>query len=107
VNNTALVELPADLHDVDIYSVFGSRSCCHLPVIFYRVSLTLPFGDVLICGINLSTGVVVVVGAAAAAAVAVVVVVVFLFYVTTAVCHIPPLLLCECSRLDEWAALLL
>ena len=30
-----------------------------------------------------------------------------LFYVTTAVCHIPSLLPCECSRLDEWAALLI
>jgi len=35
MNNTALLELPADLHDIDIYSVFGSRSCCNLPVIFY------------------------------------------------------------------------
>ena len=35
VNNTAILELPADLHDIDIYNVFGSRSCYHLPVIFY------------------------------------------------------------------------
>jgi len=35
VNNTPLLELPADLHCVDIYGVLGIRSCCSHFVIFY------------------------------------------------------------------------
>ena len=38
MNNTALLELQADMHDFNICSVFG-RSCCNFPVIFYWESL--------------------------------------------------------------------